>query len=342
MIKKTFVNLIFPLVAIFLLYGCSSSKISSDSLNYIISGNKFAEKGDFQNSATQYKLALKAEPNSTTAKRNLGLVSVKIGKFKEAALLLLDISEYYPKDSELFYFLGEANRGLGFDKEAIKFYQKSLSISPSELRTLKSLSWVYLKTGDYDQAENLIKRNFERNPLDLQLLLISTSIDIKKEKYSKAIKAMQDFEKSDFRIVSKDQTTAETEKILLLNVLGNAYAGVNNCEKAQKIYDIILKLRPFLASTLTDSAKCDLRLNNTFQAKNKLEKAHAAEPNYPEALYLLGKIYTNNDPKKAAFYYKRFVEISSDYKNLEAENKQAQASLNLLESKNLGQGKKSD
>ncbi|WP_186645485.1 tetratricopeptide repeat protein [Fluviispira vulneris] len=342
MIKKTFVNLLFSFIILIFISSCSSTKISSESLNYIISGNKYAEKGDFQSSANQYRLALKEEPNSTTAKRNLGLVSVKIGKYKEAIELLKDVSSYYTKDAELFYFLGEANRALGNDNDAIKAYQQSLNISPAELRVQKSLSWVYLKLGEYDQAEKLIKRNFEKNPLDLQLLLISTSIDIKKERYTKAIKAMQEFEKSDFRIVSKDQTTAETEKILLLNVLGNAYAGVNNCEKAQKIYEIVLKYRPFLASTLTDSAKCDIKANNTLLAKNKLEKAHASEPNYPEALYLLGKIYTNNDPKKAAFYYKRFVEISSEYKNLEAENKQAQASLNLLESKKFTQGKKSD
>lgn len=72
-------------------------------------------------------------------------------------------------------------------------------------------------------------------------MLIMTSIDVKKERYSKAIRAMKEFEKSNFKIVSKDQTTAETEKILLLNVLGNAYAGISDCTKAQKIFEIVLK-----------------------------------------------------------------------------------------------------
>jgi tetratricopeptide (TPR) repeat protein len=341
--KKGSIFKIITLSFLFItLQSCSSTSFSPNSLTYIISGNKYAEKGDFPKSAEQYRLALKEEPNSSTAKRNLGLVLVKISKYKEAVQLLNDVAPSYPKDAELYYFLGEANRGIGFEKESIKAYKHSLSIAPNDLRTIKSLSWVYLKTGKYDEAEMIIKKSYEKNPLDLQLMLIMTSLDVKKERYLKAIKEMREFEKSEYKIVSRDQTTAETEKILLLNVLGNAYAGINDCNKAQKIFDIVLKTRPFLAPTLTDSAKCDLKTNNTIQAKGKLEKAYSSEPDYPEALFLLGKIYSNNDPKKAAFYYKRFIELSSDDKGLEAESKQAQDSLELLEAKNFDSSEKSD
>ncbi|WP_397600488.1 tetratricopeptide repeat protein [Silvanigrella sp.] len=341
--KNNFILTILSLTfSITTLSSCSTPSNSSNSINYIISGNKYAEKGDFTKSAEQYKLALKQEPNSNTAKRNLGLVLVKISKYKEAVALLNDVAPNYPKDSELYYFLGEANRGIGFEKESIKAYQYALNLNPNDLRTIKSLSWVYLKIGNYDQAENLIKKSYDKNPLDLQLMLIMTSIDVKKERYTKAIKKMQEFEKSEYKIVSRDQTTAETEKILLLNVLGNAYAGINDCNKAQKIFDIVLKSRPFLAPTLTDSAKCDLKTNNTIQARGKLEKAYSSEPDYPETLFLLGKIYTNHDPKKAAFYYKKFIEISSDDKNFEMESKQAQASLDQLQAKNFDSSKKSD
>ncbi|APJ02904.1 tetratricopeptide repeat protein [Silvanigrella aquatica] len=339
-------NHIFKLLtlstALFAFYSCSTTTTSSNSINYLISGNKFAEKGDFSKSAEQYRLALKDEPHSTTAKRNLGLVLVKMNRYKEALAYLNEVSASYPKDSELFYFLGEANRGVGLEKDSIKAYQHALSLSPDDLRTMKSLSWVYLRTGEYDLAEKLIKKNYDKNPQDLQLMLIMTSIDVKKERYAKAIREMQDFEKSDFKIVSRDQTTAETEKILLLNVLGNAYAGQNDCAKAQKIFDLVLKLRPFLAPTLTDSAKCDLKTNNTNQARGKLEKAYSAEPDYPETLFLLGKVYSNNDPQKAAFYYKRFIELSSDDKTFAAESKQAQASLERLQAKNFDTLKKSD
>lgn len=340
--KFNILNALTIISSVIALESCSSTSTSSNSLTYIISGNKYAEKGDFSKSAEQYKLALKEEPNSSTAKRNLGLVLVKISRYKEAVNLLNDVAPSYPKDAELYYFLGEANRGIGFEKESIKAYKHSLNLAPNDLRTTKSLSWVYLKTGEYDEAEKVIKKSYEKNPLDLQLMLIMTSLDVKKERYSKAIKEMQEFEKSEYKIVSKDLTTAETEKVLLLNVLGNAYAGINDCNKAQKIFDIVLKTRPFLAQTLTDSAKCDLKANNTIQAKGKLEKAYSSEPDYPEALFLLGKIYSNHDPKKAAFYYKRFIELSSDDKTFETESRQAQASLDLLQAKNFDSPTKSD
>lgn len=321
---------------------CLSSPTSSDSIKHIELGNKYAEKGDFSRAAENYRTALKFEPNSATAKRNLGIVLVKISKVKEAISLLNEVTPSYSKDPELFYFLGEAYRGIGFEKEAIKSLQIAINLNTKDLRPLKSLSWVYLKIGKYDLAEKMIKSSYEKNPLDLQLMLIMTSIDVKKERYTKAIKEMAEFEKSEFNIISKDQTTAETEKILLLNVLGNAYAGINDCNKAQKIFDIVLKSRPFLAPTLTDSAKCDLKANNTIQAKGKLEKAYSSEPDYPEALFLLGKIYTSNNPKKAVFYYKKFIEISSVDKNYQNETKEAQNSLAQLEAKNLDNMKKSD
>ncbi|WGL58864.1 tetratricopeptide repeat protein [Pigmentibacter sp. JX0631] len=340
--KSNILKIISISCVVGLFSSCMTSSNSSDSIKYITMGNKYAEKGDFSRSAEQYRTALKIEPNSATAKRNLGLVLVKINKFKEALSLLTEVAPNYPKDSELLYFLGEAYRGVGFEKESIKAYQNALNINPNDLRVIKSISWVYLKTGKYDSAERMIKKSYEKNPLDLQLMLIMTSIDVKKERYTKAIKEMEEFEKSEFKIVSRDQTTAETEKILLLNVLGNAYAGINDCIKAQKIFDIVLKSRPFLAPTLTDSAKCDLKANNTIQAKGKLEKAYSSEPDYPEALYLLGKIYSSNNPKKAAFYYKKFIEISSDDKNYENESKEAQDTLTQLEAKNLDGSKKSD
>ena len=338
---KLSVSLFTLLIA--LSQGCTSiSSKTPNSLSYILSGNKFAEKGEYAKSADQYKNALKEEPYSSTAKRNLGLVYVKMNKFKEAANLLSEVSSAYPKDPELFYFLGEAYRGLSLEQKAIVNYRQSLSLAPNDSRTIKSLSWVYLKTGEINEAEKLIKKNYEKNPLDLQLLLIMSSIDVKKGRYSKAIKEMKEFEKSDFKIISRDKTTAETEKILLLNVLGNAYLGINDCVKAQKIFDLVLQSRPFLASTLTDSAKCDLKSNNLSQAMGKLEKAYSAEPDYPESLFLLGKIYTQYDPKKAVFYYKRFLELSSENQSFINEFKQAQASINSLESKNLPSSQKSD
>lgn len=327
----------------FVTHSCNSISSSSvDSLNYIILGNRYAEKGNFVKSAEQYKKALLEEPNSTTAKRNLGIVLVKMSKYKEALSFLNNVLPSYPKDSELYYFLGEANRGLGFENEAKKAYQYSLALVPTDLRSIKSLSWIYLKTGYYDEAEKLIKKEYEKNPLDLQLMLIMTSIDVKKERYIKAINAMRDFEKSEYKIISKDQTTAETEKVLLLNVLGNAYAGINDCNKAQKLFGLVLQSRPFLAQTLTDSAKCDLKSNKAIQAKGKLEKAYSAEPDYPETLYLLGKINTNEDPKKAVFYYKRFIELTSEDKSFAFESRQAQASLEFLKGKNFDSSKKID
>lgn len=85
-----------------------------------------------------------------------------MGQYKSAVNLLNEVAPSYPKDSELYYFLGEANRGIGFEKNAIKAYQHALNISANDLRTIKSLGWVYVRMGEYDKAENLIKKYMKK------------------------------------------------------------------------------------------------------------------------------------------------------------------------------------
>jgi tetratricopeptide (TPR) repeat protein len=320
---------------------CVIDQKPTESVRYVLSGNKYAEKGNFEDSAEQYRLAIKQNPQLSAAKRNLAFVLVKSGQYQEAISFFNEIVSFYPKDAELFYFLGEAYRAMGFEKNAIKAYQTSLRLSSDDLRALKSLAWVYVKIGEYEKAEKLIRDEYKRNPFDLQLILIVTTLDVKKKRFAQAVQALQEFEKSHFKIISKDLLTAEAEKILLLNVLGNAYAGLNNCVKAQELFHLILDSRPFLVSTLTDSAKCDLKTRHLFQAQQKLEKAYCAQPHDPETLFLLAKVYATSHPQKAIFYFKKFINLSRNNKNFDVENKQAQALLVLLQSRNLSSDQKS-
>ena len=107
-----------------------------------------------------------------------------------------------------------------------------------------------------------------------------------------------------------------------------------------KIFDIVLKSRPFLAPTLTDSAKCDLKANNTIQAKGKLEKPIHLNLIILKLYFYLVKYTPQIILKK--YFTKKFIEISSVDKNYQNETKEAQNSLAQLEAKNLDNMKKSD
>ncbi|MES2616005.1 MAG: tetratricopeptide repeat protein [Bdellovibrionota bacterium] len=324
---KPFVKLI--LVATFLLCsGCSSSPSDEDiMLSYIIAGNKAAEMGKFELAKKEYNLALKINPNSNTAKRNLGIVLVKLGLYKDAIDSLKEISPTYPKDPEVYYFLGESYRGISLYSDAVDAYNNGLNFSAKDARIIKSLAWVYLKQNKPLAAKNLIQGYYKQDPNDVQLMLIMSGIHNKMKNYDKTIKTLKIFESSNFKLKSSNKELAETEKILLLDSLGEAYFGLNNCEKSQKIYEIILNTRPFLASALMKSAKCDIKLNRTHDAEVKLEKAQASEPNNVDILFWLGYIYTSSDPKKSSFYYQRFLDRSEHDPTYSSEVLRAQSAV---------------
>lgn len=311
---------------------CTSSKFAnvSPARPDIAEGNQLASDGNFVDAAKKYRQALRAEPDSIIAKRNLGLVLVKLGLFRDGLDLLIGVSSQYQRDAEIFYFIGEAYRGLNAYPEAVSYYQQALDISPTEQRASKSMAWVKLKQGELDTALSLILPLYREQPHDLQVLLIVSSIYLKKTQFEETVRSLRDFEEAKFNIVSGDPSQGETERVLLMGVLGDAYAGLNDCGKAQKLYSTILNERPFLASALMGSAKCDLKANKIANATQNLEKAYSAAPQTPEILYYLGKAYESSLPQRSLFYYQKFIESTRHEKGFAAEKKKAKNALRLL------------
>lgn len=327
-LKKISSLLLFIILYIFFA-SCSSTPSDEEiMLSYILEGNKSAELGKFELAKKEYNLALKVNPNSMTAKRNLGIVLVKLGTFKEALDALKVVLPTYQKDAEVYYFLGEAYRGLSLYADALNAYTLGQNISPKDERIIKSTAWVYLKQNKPLIAKNLIQDYYKQDHDDVQLMLIMSGIYVKMKEYNRSIKILKNFEDSNYKLKSTNKTLAETEKILLLDVLGDAYFGLGNCDKSQKIVSIILTTRPFLASALIKSAKCDIKLNHYQEAQAKLEKAQASDPNNIDVLFWLGQVYSSSDPKKSAFYYQRFLDRTENDPTHEAEILRAQSAIN--------------
>ncbi len=211
--------------------------------------------------------------------------------------------------------------------DALEAYSIGLNISPGDERMIKSMAWIYIKQNKPIEAQNIIQKNYKQDPRDVQLMLIMSNVYVKLKYFKRTLKILKDFEDSNYKLKSSNKELAETEKILLLEVLGDAYFGLNNCEKSQKIYNMILNIRPFLSSTLTKSAKCDIKLNKFSAAEAKLEKAQASDPNNSDTLFWLGQLYTLTDPKKSAFYYQRFLDRSENDQTYSTEVLRAQSAM---------------
>jgi predicted Zn-dependent protease len=323
----------FACLAIFagLLVSCATTNLTQKTTRFIIEGNSAALRADFVGAAAQYEAALKVDPENSTAKRNLGIVLVKVGDYKRAHKNLSAVQEEYKTDVEVFYFLGEASRGSGDFRNALAEYTKASKISPKDLRVQKALAWTQFRLGQLDRAFSISQRLHRGNPDDLQIKLIFASVLNKQRKYDEVQVLLASVEKSKFSVQSKDKVSAETERTLLMNALAEAYVGVNNCSKAEPMYVEILKARPFLAPALIGAAKCDLKGKQRARATSRLERAIKADPATEEAYFLLGQLYEPLDKSKATYFYKRFLLLAKDNPRFVSESRITRSNLVNLE-----------
>lgn len=304
-----------------------------DMTKNLLEGNEAALKGDYQAAVSHYESALKAVPDSAAAKRNLGIVMVKVGNYKRAKVLLAEALLIYNKDIEVYYFLGESMRGLEEFQSAAAQYQKALRLDPNDLRIVKALSWAWYKMGFFERTLAATGPLLQNTPEDLQLRLIVGSALNRQKKFKESIEVLSYIEKPGFKIQSGDRITADSERALILTALAESYSGIENCTKAIQIFNGVLNTRPFLASALTGAAKCELKQNSTGRALAKLERATKADSTTKEANMLLGKIYEKSDSVKAVYYYRRFLLLTKDNPEFASDAQTVKATLAKLEKK---------
>jgi tetratricopeptide (TPR) repeat protein len=98
---------------------------------------------------------------------------------EEARTLLLDLAAAYPDDAEITFQTAVVHDNLGFEREAISFYVRALAqglSGPDLERALLGLGSTYRGRGDYQQAEETLRRGVREFPHNraLQVFLAMT------------------------------------------------------------------------------------------------------------------------------------------------------------------------
>ena len=308
-------NKLLPFVAVFVfvsfvLPSCATS--AHEMTRSLVEGNTAALKGDYPTSVEKYEAALASVPESAAAKRNLGIVLVKVGNYQKAKIHLRESAKIYTTDAEVHYYLGEAYRGAEDFKRAIRSYQRALKLSPNELRVQKAIAWTWFKTGEDEKTLLLVSPLVQEHPQDSQIRLILASVQNRMKDFAAAQKTLAPVEASGFKVASKEKMSADSERALLMTGLADANYGLNQFAKAGQLYGEVIKMRPFYPAALVGSAKCDIRSSQSQRALTKLERALKADPKAAEALYLLAKLYEKIDSNKAIAHYQKFNAVAKD------------------------------
>ena len=271
--------------------------------NYLDRGNQYAQDGLLREAAHSYSKALAKNKTNYEAQRNLGIVLLKLGDYKNALKKLKKSSSYFQKDFESYHYLGEAYRGVNKYAQAIHAYQSALQIRPRAHRTQKALAWCYYKIRFYGEALKVSRRLIKQTNKDAQVIIIAAKILIKLKRYNDTL-----------MLIKKHLRFTHNSKYhlpYLQAVKADAQYYLGRTQQAKKNYRLALKKQPLMTTALIGMARIYKR-ENPLKSIDYLTRAIHIQPRSPEAYFLLGKIYERRSPRKSAKAYKRFTKLASD------------------------------
>jgi len=278
-----------------------TSCITPEKSNYVAEGNQYAKDGLWREASESYKKAIVANSNNYTANRNLGMVMVKIGDYKNAIKYLEKSLPKFENDFDANFYLGEAYRAIDNYAEAIFRYKKSLQIKPNQIKVLKPLAWSYFKIRYYSEALNISKSILKSSPDDDQIAIIVARTLLKLKRPREALSVVK----------NAKQKINRGSRPFFASVEGDIYHELRNNEQAIRSYKLALKDQPLLAGALLGLGKVMLEQGQQKPALAYLERAIRIRPRLTEGHYLLGKAFERSDPQKSLKHYQIFRKQAS-------------------------------
>ena len=295
------------LILTFVGYAISCKTIEKDENNrYLRLANQYTKDGLYIEAIDNYQRSIQQNNNSLISHRNLGLVLVKMGNYRDAIKSLEKVIHNFSQDFETNYFLAQAYRARRRYADAIFHYRKCLTIRNDDIETLKALSWSYFRIRYYSESLKTTHKVLNKNNNDSQARIIIARTLIKLHRHQDALKVMQKAEK-----VGK-----EHEEPYFRSILGDIYYHLGMIPTAISYYKKSLKKEPLLAGALLGLGKCYLTRKRVKTAISLIEKSLRVRPSLVEAYWHLGKAYENINPEKAIKYliaFQKHAATDPDY-----------------------------
>ena len=129
-------------------------------------GLVYLAKERYKLAEDSFKTALTNKPDYIHAKNNLGVAYLKQEKWDLAIECFKEVSQniLYATPEMPLSNLGWAYFHQKMYKRAKLYFKQSLDINPDFLIAVHGISSIYIKTGDYTQALNLLHSNLTKSP----------------------------------------------------------------------------------------------------------------------------------------------------------------------------------
>ncbi len=116
------------------------------------------QSGDAQAAIGHFKKTIELNPANVDAYNNLAGLQLAQGDFVDALRSMQKLLEMQPRSAQGYLNLGVALRMAGGVTEAIRSYENALILDPSLSKAMFELSSLYATVGDFDKAEDCLRR----------------------------------------------------------------------------------------------------------------------------------------------------------------------------------------
>ncbi len=115
-------------------------------------GNTWFTLNHLSKAQDEYARALRLDPKLAAARKNLGILEYRRGKWVEASRNLATVTHESPRDAVAWRFLGFSLQAAGKDRQAVEPLQRSLQLDPLDAQTRLALAEVEAQASMRDAA----------------------------------------------------------------------------------------------------------------------------------------------------------------------------------------------
>lgn len=160
---------LFSLALVLLLTACATTPNVEDTKTadaHFKLGVSYISKGELTSASIEFQRALKLNPGQKESLHALGFINTRFGKYDEAISYYKQAISIDPNYSEAMNNLGMAYMETEKPDEAVKYFNMALDnpLYATPEKPYSNIGLVYYKKGDYQNAEDAVKKALIRNP----------------------------------------------------------------------------------------------------------------------------------------------------------------------------------
>jgi tetratricopeptide (TPR) repeat protein len=147
-------------------------------------------QSDWDLALEEFAIARKSQPNNRDVLTYIGLVQIRQGKFEEALANIKRATELDPLSNRLSGELGGTFELMRNYPEAMRYYNRAISLAPDLPGPYESKAWLYLRwEGSTEKARAVVEEALKniRSPEESSIVNLLITLDVYEGKYQKGL-----------------------------------------------------------------------------------------------------------------------------------------------------------